>query len=194
MMRMMRGWRYMRGNRNALMARSAAAMAGENAITGAPARRMSVDRARSAMCDARRAESAMTSSIIARDQPAHQFMGAPRRLDRGIAGIDLGEDRADAAAPRASSSMANMCGAQAVVDVVGIIGDVVGDGAGLRLGARKTRELEVVAQRSIPRSPRDAARGWRPTVARRRRRASGPLCLTRPSSVSQVRLRPSKSA
>ena len=35
-------------------------------------------------------------------------------------------------------------GAQAVVDVVGVIGDVVGDGAALRLGARIAPELEIV--------------------------------------------------
>jgi hypothetical protein len=35
-------------------------------------------------------------------------------------------------------------GAQAVVDVVGVVGDVVGDGADLRLGARMAPQLQIV--------------------------------------------------
>ncbi len=73
---------------------------------------------------------------------------------------------------------------QAIVDVVIHIGDVVGQRGDLRFQPRPGRKIE------------------RPARSKRRDRArqrcapldSGPLCLTRPSSVSQVRLSPSKSA
>ncbi len=75
--------------------------------------------------------------------------------------------------------------AQAVVDVVGVIGDVVGERRRLRLGAGEGRQLQRKQRVELDdiggRCARFAAR---PAPA-------GPLCLTRPSSVSQVRLSPS---
>ena len=50
-------------------------------------------------------------------------------------------------------------GAQPVVDVVGVVGDVVGDGAALRLDARIAPQLEVVAARIVGDGARQAAGG-----------------------------------
>ena len=69
-------------------------------------------------------------------------------------------------------------GAQAVVDVVIVVGDVVGDRRHLRLEAR-------------PAAPDRAGIRSRPRPAPRADRPTGPLCLASPSSVSQLRLSPS---
>src|SRR5215203_2611826 len=63
-------------------------------------------------------------------------------------------------------------GAQAIVDIVGVVGDVVGDGATLRLGARIAPKLEVMALRII----RD-----------RERQAAGAIALHRPSGAVDQR-------
>ena len=83
-------------------------------------------------------------------------------------------------AARASASRLEDAGAQAVVDVVIVIGDIVGDRRDLRLEARPAAELER-------RKPRSAS------AIAQLGAATGPLCLARPSSVSQLRLSPSKS-
>ena len=49
-------------------------------------------------------------------------------------------------------------GAQAVVDVVGVIGDVVGDGRDLRLGAGVAPELEILGLAVTRGSPRGTPR------------------------------------
>ena len=84
--------------------------------------------------------------------------------------------------------------AQAVVDVVGVVGDVVGERRRLRLEARVQAEVErlqpiVSEDRRRDARARGSARSARPEAS-----SSGPLCLTRPASVGWVRLRPSKSA
>ena len=114
----------------------------------------------------------------------------PRRRARrlGIAG---------AARPPASSGPASGTsteiverdepGAQAVVEVVGVVGDVVGERRHLRLRRRPSCELE---RAPVLQATRHLAR----TAVSVGPPASGPLCLARPSSVSQVRLSPSKPA
>ena len=72
-------------------------------------------------------------------------------------------------------------GAQAVIEIVVAVGDVVGDRRELRLQPAAGGQSHPPGQRMLGHG-------------RRRRRGSGPLCLTRPSSVSEVRFRPSKSA
>ncbi len=88
-------------------------------------------------------------------------------------------------------------GPQPIVDVVGVIGDVVRDRAGLGLRTRELGECEVLAgavfgdllgNRALLRYLQPSGRGT-PAAS-----VKGPLCLTRPSRVSQVRLRPSKPA
>ena len=71
-------------------------------------------------------------------------------------------------------------GAHAVVDVVGVVGDLVGQVAQLRLQARL---------RAVQEAPRHAARLRAPRAARRCAREQ---CLRMPSRVSNMRFRPSK--
>ena len=77
-------------------------------------------------------------------------------------------------------------GAQAVVDVVGVVGNVVGNSRELRLGVGKAPQLEVL--RPVMKRGVSARYLGLPS-----RSVSGPLCLTSPSSVSQARFNPSKS-
>ena len=49
-------------------------------------------------------------------------------------------------------------GAQPIVDVMGVVGDVVGNGRGLRLGAGMSRELQVLASAVFQDRARHAAR------------------------------------
>ena len=90
-----------------------------------------------------------------------------------MAGVDLREQVGERAARREIVEREE-AGPQAVVDVVGVVGDVVGEGGGLRLGAGIGREIEVlpllifedrrrnatvaVARRSACRPRRSAAR------------------------------------
>ena len=88
----------------------------------------------------------------------------------------------------ARSSSAEQAGAQAVVEIVVVVGDVVGDRG--RPAPRPARTSAKIKRscRGRPAAMACAARAPR----RGHAPVSGPLCLTRPSSVSQVRLRPSK--
>ena len=70
-------------------------------------------------------------------------------------------------------------GAKPVVDVVIVIGNVVGNRGDLRFEAWPASELEI---------PFGIGLGHRPG-----RRGDGPLCLASPSSASQLKLSPSKS-
>ena len=115
------------------------------------------------------------------DEAAGRFVDQTGVLDAGVKPVDLGEDRTDELHGRDIGDR-EQPGAQAVVDIVVVIGDVVGQGGDLRLGAGPARKLEIVA--------RDVF-GDR---SRASRRSIGPLCLTVPSSVSQVRLSPSNPA
>jgi hypothetical protein len=78
------------------------------------------------------------------DQPAHQFVDPPHRFDPGMAGVDTGQYIAD---ERNRSKVIDRedLRPQSVVDVMGVIGNVVCDGAGLGFGARVMGEFEVMA-------------------------------------------------
>ena len=78
--------------------------------------------------------------------------GLEARMLRG----DLAQDVAEQRQRREVLDLEQL-GAQAVVDVVGVIGDVVGDGAALRLGAGIAPELEVVPARIVGDGARQAA-------------------------------------
>ena len=89
-------------------------------------------------------------------------MGVAARLQARMLGRDLAQDVAE---QRQAGKLLDPehLGAQAVVDVVGVVGDVVGDGAALRLGARIAPEFEIVRLGIIGDGARQAALG----VARR---------------------------
>ena len=107
------------------------------------------------------------------DQPALDLVGLAAALEVGPAALHLADDGAD---QRHVGEVGERdeAGAEGVVDVVGVVGDVVGDGGDLGLEAG-------VGVRARGRGRAAAA-------------TTGPLCLRMPSSVSQVRLRPSCSA
>ena len=77
-------------------------------------------------------------------------------------------------------------GAQTIVDIVIHVGDIVGERGDLRLRSGMGGKLQ------IPWKIRD--RFGKACAVLRPAPSSGPLCFTNPSSVSQVRLRPSKAA
>ena len=82
---------------------------------------------------------------------------------RGVCRVDLGDDVADQR-HRGDVVEREQIGAQAVVDVVRVVGDVVGDRRHLRLGAGEGRKLERLQPVVGQDRPRHAVRG----VARRR--------------------------
>ena len=77
------------------------------------------------------------------DQAAHQLVGVAAGLEARMLRRDLAQDLVE---QRQAAKLldAEHLGAQAIVDVVGVVGDVVGDGAALRLGARIAPELEIM--------------------------------------------------
>jgi hypothetical protein len=77
-----------------------------------------------------------------RDEPAHEFVNETRRFEAGIERFDLDAELAQKI-DAADIGDGDQPGAQTVVDVVGVISDVVGQRRGLRLGAGKTAELEI---------------------------------------------------
>ena len=82
-------------------------------------------------------------------------------------------------------------GAQAVVNIMGIIGDIIGNGRDLRLAAGKAPKLQILMLLIRPDGKRNAALRDTRSLGLPSRHVSGPLCFTRPSSVSHERLRPS---
>ena len=106
--------------------------------------------------------------------------------------VDLRDDVADQR-HRLEVVEREQAGAQAVVDVMGVIGDVVGDGRDLRLERGKAPELQIVVRDCNRKCRRECRARDSDQPACPLRSVSGPLCLTMPSSVSQVRLSPSKS-
>ena len=125
------------------MVRSAAAIAGENATTAAPAAADIVGAAGAAG----RYEPLGTGDHVldhAGDQPPHQFVDLPRGFDPGVTLCDL---RQDVAQERDFPQVVDgeHAGPQPIIDVVGVIGDVVGDRPGLRLRTGELGEGKVLA-------------------------------------------------
>src|ERR1043165_5690188 len=77
-------------------------------------------------------------------------------------------------------------GAQPIFDIMIVVRDVIGERGDLSLEARPTVQLPIDRIFGGVGGGGAGLRGGGPK--------SGPLCLTTPSSVSQVRLRPSNSA
>jgi hypothetical protein len=118
------------------MAASAFCIAGENAINGPAARRNSAD---DGLCAATR----RSVSTTMRTACAHHFVHPARGFEAGIARVDLAQDAAHDV-DLGDVVEREQIGAQAVVDVVRVIGDVVGQGRDLRLGARLRPQIEIL--------------------------------------------------
>ena len=173
------------------MARSASAVAGEKPATD-------VSACRTSSAELRRQRGKLAAGFgddvldQQADQPADQFVHLAPGIEPRIGGADLADD---AARQRHGGDVVEIeqFGAQPVVDVVGVVGDVVGEGGDLRLDARKAPQLQILQPRIVQDGLGDAVLAVGAERRCHRASVSGPLCLTRPSSVSQVRLRPSKA-
>ena len=124
------------------MAPSASAIGAENpATTDGACRTSSAERGASAVKPA----SGFGGHVLDQkaDQPADELVDAAGgiKLRKGVA--DLGDDRARQC-DGSKLIEAEQVGAQTVVDVVSVVGDVVGNRCDLRLQARKAPELEIL--------------------------------------------------
>ena len=124
------------------MARSASAIAAEKPTTGRPALRTSSDEFRLKLDDV---TPALRDDVLDHpgDQAADQLVGVAAGLEARMLRRDLAQDVVEQRQARELLDPEHL-GAQAIVDVVGVVGDVVGDGAALRLGARIAPEFEIV--------------------------------------------------
>ena len=82
------------------------------------------------------------------DQPAAQFMHHTIGLELRVLSVSIFEDAGD---QRDAGELleGKKPGPQPVIDVMGIIGDVVGDGGDLSFGAGKAPELQVLEPRIV---------------------------------------------
>ena len=132
----------MLANRKVLRTRSACAMAGENVTRGRPARRTS-----SALTIASALERAAAGGDDVLDEPGdeptHQFVGGAVAIEPRMPARNLGQDVGEEGHDRQVFEREE-AGAQAVVNVMRVVGDVVGDGCGLRLGAGMAGEIEIL--------------------------------------------------
>src|SRR5208337_5214542 len=91
-----------------------------------------------------------------------QLVNEAPRLQPGMAVLDLGDDAADKR-NRANVGQGEEAGPEAVVDVMGVVGDVVGERRSLRLQTGVEGEVERLAPVAVQNRLRDAARA----IARR---------------------------
>ena len=94
----------------------------------------------------------------ARDQATHKFMHAAAGLDARMLRGDLAQHIADQRDLRDLVELKQI-GAQPVVDIMGVVGDVVGNGADLRLRAGVAPQFEVMHLRIFGDGTRYAALG-----------------------------------
>ena len=137
------------------MARSASATAGENAADGRrrPPHLVSAPRRECSEPAASLGDNVLDQKP---DQPADELGHQPAQVERRIGGADLADDFAG---QRDGGDVVNaeQPGAQPVVDIVGVVGDVVGESGDLRLQARKTPQFQVLQARKVQDRLRHAA-------------------------------------
>ncbi len=83
----------------------------------------------------RRALSAQRVLDEARDDAAPEFVNHTRAFERAVGRFDFAQKAVDERRGGAQVGEFEQTGAQTVVDVVRVIGDIVGDRRGLRFGA-----------------------------------------------------------
>ena len=151
-----------------------------------PALWTSATSAGASVARAPRVRSTMTSSTIARDLPAHQLVAGAHGIQPRVAARAPRQGSPPDSGTSSSMSSDEQPGAQAVVDVMGVVGDVVGDRRALRLEAGEAVELEIEQLVEVE----DGLAAPGPLAGSACGPVSGPLCLTRPSSVSQRQVEP----
>ncbi len=131
--------------------------AGEKAITGASSARTSPALSTSRLSTT---PAAFCDRILDKtgDQPAHNFVNETRRLKAGVKHVDLAADLAQKI-DLANIGDRNQPGAQTVVDIVGVIGDVVGQRRRLRFGAGEAGEVEIGNRAKFQKRGGQPARG-----------------------------------
>ena len=117
------------------MSRSAASIASECPTSARPASR---DRLRTVRLRLGDPPAALADRVLdeAGDDAAGQLVDDARLFEAGMAVVDLAQELGDEGRGGADVGEREEAGAQAVVDVVRVIGDVVGDRRRLRLEAR----------------------------------------------------------
>ncbi len=128
----------------------------------------------------------------ARDNPPHDLMREARGLKSRPFRVDFRDQQAD------QRHIAQVIdgkepGTQAIIEVMGVVGDIVGNCRNLRLRRGMAREIERELSIEFGNRERNALRAVA-ADGLAHGETSGPLCFTRPSSVSHERLRPSKPA
>ena len=113
------------------------------------------------------------------DDAPGQFVNDARLLESRMEVVDLAEQRFGERNGRADVPQREEAGAQAVVDVVRVIGDVVGDRGRLRLEARMEAEIQAL-QPIVAEDRAGTPRGRYRSAGAPEASSSGPLCLTNP--------------
>ena len=123
------------------MSRSAASMAGECPTRARPARATASGLATFDFGDP---PAALADRVLDEpgDDAAGQLVDGARLLEAGMEAVDLPHEIADKRNGGADLGEREQAGAQAVVDVVRVIGDIVSDRRGLRLEARMEAEVQ----------------------------------------------------
>ena len=139
-MRLTLGWRYIRSNRNRFSARSWLRISSENAATGAPRERTASAPSTPLACSRRRGLADQVAHHAV-DHAADRLVDQAPVVDAGIAPADLREHGTD---QRHIGEIGDreQPGAQPVVEVVVVVGDVVGERGDLRLGTREGVQVE----------------------------------------------------
>ena len=149
-MRLTRQWRYIRLNRNSLITRLASAIAGLKATTGwrGAADGVGVGRRQRGDAAAGLGQHVDHQRV---DHPADRLVAQPRR--RHVqAGAPRGSRSASPTTGRcARSRRLEQPGAQAVIEIVAVIGDVVGQVGDLRLGRGEGARARAGGSRRIRR-------------------------------------------
>ena len=133
----------MRAKRNALMSRSAAWIAAECPTRALPATPTASGLATS---DSAIRRPALADRVLdeSRDDAPGELVDRARLLEPWMEIVDLSHQRVNERNGRANLGQREQAGAQAVVDVVGVIGDIVSDRSGLRLEACVQAQVQTL--------------------------------------------------
>ena len=161
----------MRATRKALMSRSAASMAAECPTSVRPAAATASGLSTFEFGDP---PAALADRVLNEpgDDATGQLVDRARLLEAGMEVVDLSHQAVDKRNGGAKLGKREQTGAQAVVDVVGVIGDIVRNRSRLRLEARmEARGPDAASDRSGGSRPERRAPGSARSARPRRRAA-----------------------